>query len=215
MLLFAVMACSILIRFLEDRSVDSMNKSFISMYNDRLIPAADLFYIAENANAKKLCLEDALYGRPGQQIEKGNLEVVVRQFNKRMDSLISKYQKTYLVGAEKTGLAALNAMLFRSRQLEKQVLELILTGNQAAAQSYYEHRYMAVAELAVQQLSDLMAIQKQIGEELIKDSEFMVSGSKLYSALQIALAIVIGMLIVGLVFSSNMVKISNDKFHLN
>jgi hypothetical protein len=50
---------------------------------------------------------------------------------------------------------------------------------------------------------------------LIKDSEFAVSGTRIYSSLQLALAIIIGILIVAIVFASNVVKIPNDKFKLN
>ena len=52
-LLFCIMACTLLIRFLEDKSVKNMNKSFVSMYNDRLIPATDLFFVAEHTYQKK------------------------------------------------------------------------------------------------------------------------------------------------------------------
>ncbi len=58
--LFGVMACTILIRLLEDKSIKEMNNAFISMYNDRLIPATDLFYLAENLYAKRYLLESMI-----------------------------------------------------------------------------------------------------------------------------------------------------------
>lgn len=214
-LLFAVMTCSILIRFLEDQSVKSMNESFVSMYNDRLIPATDLFYIAENANAKKSLLEEALYSSEQPSGDQMSLTERLKSFNATIDSLMRKYRKTLLVKQEKAKLIELQQRLSDNVQAENNILMLLKSRNLASARKLYENKGRASADLAIQKLSELMAIQKQVGQELIKDSAFMVSGSKIYSALQVALAIVIGILIVGIIFTSNVVKINNDKFNLN
>jgi hypothetical protein len=214
-LLFAVMTCSILIRFLEDQSVKSMNESFVSMYNDRLIPATDLFYIAEKANAKKSLIEEALYPAEHQIKDQVELSERLEGFNAGIDSLIRKYKKTLLVEQEKAKLIELGQRISDNVQAENSILQLLEDKNPAAARNLYEQTGRASADLAIKKLSELMAIQKLIGQELIKDSAFMVSGSKLYSALQVALAIVIGILIVGIIFTSNVVKINNDRFNLN
>jgi hypothetical protein len=214
-LLFAVMTCSILIRFLEDQSVKSMNESFVSMYNDRLIPATDLFYIAENANAKKSLLEEALYSSEQQSGDQVSLTEKLNSSNATIDSLMRKYKKTLLVKQEKAKLIELRQRLSDNVQAENNILTLLKNRNLTSARKLYENKGRASADLAIQKLSELMAIQKQVGQELIKDSAFMVSGSKIYSALQVALAIVIGILIVGIIFTSNVVKINNDKFNLN
>jgi hypothetical protein len=214
-LLFAVMTCSILIRFLEDQSVKSMNESFVSMYNDRLIPATDLFYIAENANAKKSLLEEALYSSEQPSGDQMSLTEKLKSANATIDSLMRKYKKTLLVKQEKAKLIELRQRLSDNVQAENNILTLLKNRNLTSARKLYENKGRASADLAIQKLSELMAIQKQVGQELIKDSAFMVSGSKIYSALQVALAIVIGILIVGIIFTSNVVKINNDKFNLN
>jgi len=219
LLLFAVMACTLLIRLLEDRSVKSMNKSFISLYNDRLIPATDLFYIAENANAKKSLLEEVLYATagPDQNFDQRMQGVMqeMRHFNAAIDSLVLKYKKTFLVRQEKSQLAELDKRLFSNAEIETTLLQMIGRQEIAAARSLYEQAGRAATDKTIRKLSELMSIQKQVGAELLKDSAFMVSGSKLYSTLQTGLAIVIGILIVGIVFTSNVVRISNEKFNLN
>lgn len=215
MLLFAVMVCTILIRFLEDESIKSMNASFVSMYNDRLIPATDLFYIAENANAKKSLLEAALYSPEQQSADQTILAEKVKHANEAIDSLIAKYKKTFLVKPEKAKLLELDKRLFSNAQIEQRIIQTLTKEDLLLARKLYESIGRSSADETIKKLSELMAIQKQVGEELIKDSVFMVSGSKLYSALQVALAVVIGILIVGIVFASNVVKISSDKFNLN
>jgi len=214
MLLFAVMACSILIRMLEDKSVEDMNESFVSMYNDRLIPATDLFYISEHVQQKRSLIEEELYAIKGG--ERGiDIPKEMAGYDAAIDSLMSKYEKTLLVRQEKDQLRELKRRLLQSEQLESSTVRLISEKQGEAARRLFESSGRQASKQAVAQLSVLMRTQKMVGQELLKDSEFMVSGSKLYSTLQVALAILIGVLIVGIVFTSNLVKISNEKFHLN
>lgn len=213
-LLFCVMACTILIRFLEDKSVRDMNESFVSMYKDRLIPATDLFYVAQNTYAKRSLLESALY----TQLEGMNPQALADQlndFNIIIDSLIKKYEKTFLIEQEKQHLIELKDRLTNTAKVDADLLELLRKKDFNKAGNLYENAGRVSSDRTIQKLSELMGIQTRVGEELIRDSTYMVSGSKLYSALQIALAIVIGILIVGIVFTSNVVKINNEKFNLN
>lgn len=214
MLLFCVMGCTILIRFLEDKSVRDMNESFVSMYKDRLIPATDLFYVAQNTYAKRSVLESALY----TQLEGKSPLTLTEQlssFNVVIDSLIKKYEKTFLVEQEKRHLIELKDRLANTAQLDERLVRLLHDGDFVNAGKLYENAGRESSDRTIQKLSELMGIQTRVGEELIRDSDYMVSGSKLYSALQYALAIVIGILIVGIVFTSNVVKINNEKFNLN
>ena len=64
-------------------------------------------------------------------------------------------------------------------------------------------------------LSALIKIQSKVGNDLIKGSKIFVSGTKVYSTLQVILAIVIGIMIVAIVSASNAVKIQSEKFNLN
>lgn len=213
-LLFCIMACTLLIRFLEDKSVKSMNESFVSMYNDRLIPATYLFYVAENAFLKKSLFERTLYGAE-QGFDPSELRRELKIRNASMDSLINKYEKTFLVKQEKDQLYELKKALTAAVEVENKILNVAAEQGMEPARILYNNERAKTSIETIKKLSGLMNIQKQVGEELIKDSAFMVSGSKLYSGLQVALAIVIGILIVGIVFTSNVVKISNDKFNLN
>ncbi|SDJ98599.1 Four helix bundle sensory module for signal transduction [Pedobacter sp. ok626] len=213
-LLFCIMACTLLIRFLEDKSVKSMNESFVSMYNDRLIPATDLFYVAENAYLKKSLFEDALYGAD-QAFDAESLKSKLAKLNVSIDSLINKYGKTFLVKLEKEQLEELKKGLESTVGVENRILAIATTQGVEEARKLYNNEGRDSSNKTIKKLSELMSIQKQIGEELIKDSAFMVSGNKLYSSFQVVLAIVIGILIVGIVFTSNVVKINNEKFNLN
>jgi len=214
-LLFCIMACSILIRYLEDKSVKSMNESFISLYNDRLIPATDLFYIAEYVDQKQRIIEEILYpeGKTASNTELVNMKL--QRINVSIDSLINTYEKTYLVKQEKENIMELKGNLKAVKIIEQGTLDVINTDRPEKARAMHELAGRKASGDIIKGLSELMRIQRQVGAELTKDTEFMVSGNKLYSAFQTVLAIVIGILIVGIVFTSNVVNIRNDKFNLN
>lgn len=212
--MFCIMACTLLIRFLEDKSVKSMNESFLSMYNDRLIPATDLFYVAENSYLKKAFI-DASLDSSEESFNPTDFKRRVAELNGSTDTLLIKYGKTFLVKQEKDQLDALKKGMAVSREIESKIVLVAIEQGVEAARVLYHNEGNKASIKNMKRLSALMSIQKQIGEELIKDSAYMVSGSKLYSGLQVALAIVIGILIVGIVFTSNVVKINNDKFNMN
>lgn len=214
-LLFCIMACTILIRFLEDKSVKSMNKSFVSLYNDRLIPATDLFYIAEYVDQKRSLVEEVFYSSTTQTFNEADLKQKLDRINVSIDSLIKDYEKTFLVKQEKLKITELKAWLAGHNRIEDRLLNAAsVQGLEKARIMYQTFGRNAPGEI-IQKLSELMRIQRQVGEELTKDTAFMVSGNKIYSSFQLVLAILIGILIVGIVFTSNVVKISNDKFNLN
>ncbi|MDY0906552.1 MCP four helix bundle domain-containing protein [Pedobacter sp. CFBP9032] len=207
-LLFCIMCCSLLIRILEDKSVASINQSFISMYNDRLVPATDLYSIAESLYQKNTILQDALVD---QQKNPVNNILKMSVHNRRIDSVINKYGLTLLVKQEQTFLNELKKSLRLQQQMEMQVLNL----NGAERNRIYESTGRKINNHTLAKLSALIKIQSKVGNELIKDSKIFVSGTKIYSTLQGVLAVLIGVMIVSIISASNMVKIQSDKFNLN
>jgi len=212
-LLFFVMACSILIRILEDKSVKSMNKSFMSMYNDRLIPVTDLYYIAEHMHAKQALFERSLFSRDSSDLATINERINLR--NAAVDSLINKYEKTQLVDQEKKSLDIFKNRWMKAAVIEKDIIQMITGNAMDKGRKLYENTGRQAIQGSIQKLSELISIQSKVGQELIQDSVFMVSGSKIYSALQLALAILIGITIVAIISASNVIKLKNDKFNLN
>ncbi|RZL31358.1 MAG: hypothetical protein EOO96_16285, partial [Pedobacter sp.] len=207
-LLFCIMCCTLLIRFLEDKSVNKINESFISMYNDRLVPATDLYFVAENLYHKNTILQDALVNNESQSL---NSQLQIKKHNQKIDSVINKYELTLLVKQEKAFLKDLKIALNIQGQLESKMLAL--TGNER--KQIYESIGKSATAQTLTKLSALIKIQSKVGDELIRDSKIFVSGTKIYSTFQGILAVFIGIMIVSIISASNMVKIQNDKFNLN
>ncbi|QNR82763.1 MCP four helix bundle domain-containing protein [Pedobacter riviphilus] len=208
-LLFCIMCCTLLIRFLEDKSVEQINESFISMYNDRLVPATDLYFIAENLYYKKEILQDILLGN--NIIHPSAGLVKMNKHNRKIDSVINKYELTLLVKQEKSFLNDLKRALTVQQGLEVKILNMAGTEERAI----YESLGREATNQTLAKLSALIKIQSKVGNDLIKGSKIFVSGTKIYSTLQVILAIVIGIMIVAIVSASNTVKIQSEKFNLN
>jgi len=206
-LLFCIMCCTLLIRFLEDKSVTKINESFISMYNDRLVPATDLFFIAENLYHKNAILQDAF----SNGIQPSGSILNISKHNRKIDSVINKYELTLLVKQEKAFLSDLKNALDIQQKLEHKMLTL--SGSEG--KNVYELVGRSAATQTLNKLSALIKIQSKVGDELIKDSKIFVSGTKIYSTFQGILAVIIGIMIVSIISASNIVKIQNDKFKLN
>jgi hypothetical protein len=212
-LLFFVMACSILIRILEDKSMSNMNASFVSLYNDRLVPAMDLYHIVDNVYSKKNLIESVVYTKTAAQ--EVNLRSRLGGYNKNIDSLLVKYEKTYLVKQEQLQLKDLKQNFQIMLKMEQQLLSQIYKQEKAAALTLYERDTEPIFLKTTAHLTAMIDTQKQVGKEIIKHTENIVSGTKIYSNLQLALAILIGILIVSILFTSNVVNIRNDNFRMN
>jgi hypothetical protein len=208
-LLFCIMCCTLLIRFLEDKSVEKINESFISMYNDRLVPATDLYFIAENLYHKSAILQQTLSESGAVNSSIGIVKM--NKHNRKIDSVINKYELTLLVKQEQNFLNDLKKALVIQQGLEVKILSIA----GAEGREIYESMGRNAANQTLIKLSALIKIQSKVGSELIKGSEIFVSGTKVYSTLQVILAIVIGIMIVAIISASNAVKIQNEKFNLN
>jgi hypothetical protein len=210
--LFGIMACSLLIRFLEDKNIKKINQSFISMYNDRLIPATDLYFIGENLFYKADIFQDFLLDEDDFNIKHALAKLLA--FNQKIDSVVNKYERTYLVKQEELHLTDLKSAIVNQKRVENDILS-IAEKDFDKSKVVYEVTGRKASLETLSRLSDLIKIQSKVGDELIKDSNIVVSGTNLYSTFQVFLAIAIGILIVAILTTSNIVKIQNDKFNLN
>jgi hypothetical protein len=214
LLLFLIMACTILIRVLEDRSIKNMEKAFASLYNDRLIPATDIFYISEKLYTKRLLLETFVHS-DNNQLNVQQLSQKLNGYNKAIDTLLAKYEKTFLVKKEQNHLTELKVKLQENKILERNILSNANQLEKSALRKLYDNSSGQSFTDISAILSQLTKVQTVVGEQLTSDSRDIVSGTNLYSTLQIILAIIIGILIVSILFASNVVNIRNDNFNLN
>ncbi|MEH6307100.1 MCP four helix bundle domain-containing protein [Olivibacter sp. CPCC 100613] len=213
-LLFCIMACSVLIRVLEDKNVKSISHALLSMYDDRLVPASDIFYMTEHLYAKKFLMFRFLNDSTISFETIQHLGLQMEHHNQFIDSLLNKYEKTYLVDKEKLYLEGFKEQLNRYRLLEDHLLQASALNIQERVKKYRDSGQAAL-DRTIEGLSALEHLQTQVGRDLMADAQFVMSGTRFFSTLQLILSIVIGIMVVVLVLESKSVIKKKQPFNLN
>jgi hypothetical protein len=211
-LLGVVMCVVVLFNIILQKNISDINNSVNSIYEDRLIPATDIFYLSENLHHRQLLVEQFLF-RDGSDIEL--LKASLDQHNRKMDALIQKYEKTYLVKEESMFLEKFKRSVENYSSVESRILALSAVQQKPGAIKLYEASGRASIESTINQLTSLTTIQSSVGEKLVNDTKGIVATSNFLSDLQLVLAIVIGLMITSLVISSKIINQPQAKFRWN
>jgi hypothetical protein len=209
--LAVMMLLIILLSLWESYNVNKISKSFRSIYEDRLIPAVDLYLISGHIQNKRNKLVSFLFT---DKISVEEIKYVLSSENKQLDTLINKYQKTYLVEAETNHLQNLKKNL---KIFERDELLLINASlaNKEFARNLYLNTTINFYENIDQDLILLTQVQTQIGKELLAESSKSQSSSSLISQLQIVVAIILGLIIMILIITDKQVILKQEKYNLN
>lgn len=211
-LLGVVMCLVVVLNIVLQKNISDINRSVNSIYNDRLIPATDMFYLSENFHHRQLAIEKFLFTN---DYNTGQLKAKLNKYDNEMLALITKYEKTYLVEEESVFLKKFKLNVAKYSALEKNVLVLSEQGKKVEALSLYEKKGRASLENIIGDLSDLTIIQSAVGGKLVNDTKVIVATSNILSDLQMVLAIVISAMITALVISSKIINQPAAKFKWN
>lgn len=213
LLLTSIMVLITLSTFISRSNIRTIDESFSSIYQDRLIPTIDIVYLSESLFNKRLLLERHLVSKgttsPSQVSQQ------LHRHNQRIDSLITEFKKTYLIEEESQHLQALKIHLGDYAAQEKAILLLSASANDEAGQVLFNGKGADTFQLAIRQLNKLTEIQSIIGQALMKESKSESSQFNLISTLQITIAIIIGLLVLGLIHNATIIKQDSQPFHLN
>ncbi|WP_439556969.1 MCP four helix bundle domain-containing protein [Dyadobacter sp.] len=217
-LLAGIMLVIVLGTILSQHNVEGIGHSSASIYNDRLIPATTIIYITENLYSKRLALENHLFSSSAAVSDKvGNQ---LKSYDKSIDSLLSLFEKTYLVEEEAKSLSAFRDQNSRYVMLEAEILSLCAAGNvEEGKRIFAQHGALKFRE-AVTSLNELTDIQSNVGKDLMKESKSNMASFGVITSLQIGLALVIGLMILALFYDSKIIekpalKDKSQYFNLN
>lgn len=185
-------------------NVEGIDESFSSIYQDRLVPATTILYLTENLYRKRLSLENYLYSDERQL--PAHVKAQLRAHDRSVDSLIRLFEKTYLVDEEAKSLQAFKSQIARYSKLEGQVLALCASGAFADAKQLFSAPGATTFESTILNLNELAGIQSTIGKDLMKASKVNVASFGIISFLQIALAIITGLVVIVLIRNSQIIQ---------
>ena len=220
LLLGGIMVVIVLGTIVSRRNISGIDRSFSSIYQDRLIPATTIIYLTENLYGKRLLLEKHLL-TPPNEMSSEKVSVLLLKHDKSIDSLIHLFEKTYLVDQEAKSLSVFKNRVDEYALLERMMLNLYNAGHPEAGKEIFEGAGARTFQSTISNLNDLTKIQSLVGKELIKESQGNFASYTMISFLQLGLAIIIGLIILvfiknsGIINKPKAIKDEGQHFHLN
>ncbi|MFC5409579.1 MCP four helix bundle domain-containing protein [Larkinella bovis] len=212
-LLTGIMLLVVLCTLISRSTIKDIDKSFSSIYQDRLIPAVDMVYLSENLYTKRLLVENYLFA--AADIQPAQIQSQLTKQNQAIDSLIRKFEKTVLTVDEAKNLRDFKNRVDAYAQIEREILQLSQVGNQPAGSELFNGLGSTTFLQSIKSLNELIKIQSAEGQVLVNESMSESSQFTMISTLQIAVAIIIGLLILGLIHNSKIINQERQPFHLN
>lgn len=203
----------LLAKWVEQGKVEQMDKSFLSIYADRLVPATAIFDIRENMHLKREALHALLHpeGPPS-----GFSDQTISTSNKAIGDLLVEYKKTYFLKKEADHLKSFETNLLAYNQQENAVLTHLSNGDLFSANQLYERDAVPHFRAATQKLTDLNHIQKEIGKEMLTGSQQSMASFLLLSKLELGLILLFSVLALVLIYASRaVIQRKVDTFHMN
>lgn len=219
LLLGGIMVAIILGTVLSRNNINGIDKSFSSIYQDRLIPATTIIYLTENLYNKRLSLEKYLFSE--EPVDHKAILLQLNQYNINLDSLTKAFEKTYLVEEEARILADFRDRIRAYSLLESQIIDQQRSGNPVMAKELFEGAGATTFQNSLVHLNELAKIQSEVGNKLMLKSKTDFAGFAILSFLQIGLAVILGLIILVLIKNSRIInnadilKTKGQNFNMN
>lgn len=176
--------------FLSRRSVHDIQQASASIYKDRLVPAGMLVNLTAAVYRKRLLLETYILATNKPNM--GLIQSTLDRFNRRIDSLVTEFERTELTVNEADRLKLLKQRLTVYNQLEGE-LTTTLINQPTAQQALFAGSGATTFGQLAQTLDELASIQLTVGEELVNESRGETKYIYALTAVQIGLVLLIGL----------------------
>jgi hypothetical protein len=181
---------------MENRNVSELGGSFSSVYEDRLLVESYIYQLSEHLYQKKILLDQC------RTTADDNLAPGLATHNQAIQTLIRNFEKTELTQPESEVLHALKSNLGQIADRENAFLRLTTSGEAMQIQSDLDERLQS----AFRQLHQLSLIQLAEARRLRDNSKKLVAGFTLFTQVELAMLIVIGIIIQLLIVTARPVK---------
>ena len=210
LILSFILLAILLSSLLENRNLKQINSDFTSLYKDRLIPAAEAYFIAEHLHEKDLLLE-RLAELNKNEYQKFEQQLISK--NQAIDSLILEYEKTYFVNEESKSFKHFKTNLERYLVSEKKIITLIEANKIEKSKQIINRETLVLLDSLQKDLHTLASIQARVGKELLENSRSDFASNNLLYYLRFVLTLVVGFFILLLVRTSGMMSLEKKNYN--
>lgn len=177
-----------------------LDKSFSSMYEDRLLAESYLFQLYDQLQQKSETFQASLQGNH-QSMDEFDFGL----FQQKLDAIINKYEKTHLTTEEETTYQRFKTILTNMEAIDAQVMAQ--TKRHGLVQANLIETSEASTAKAFAVLSELSEIQTSEGQVLRSQSKRIMLGNLSSSYFEMAILVIIALLIQALVLSSKTLQL--------
>lgn len=182
---------------MESRNVSELDGSFSSVYEDRLLVESYIYELSDHLYQKKILLDQCRVS-PSDE----SLVPALTTHNQAIDRLIHDYEQTELTEREAEIFHALKANLLQMTARETDWLRQTASSEATLTQTDLNDRLQS----AFRQLHQLSVIQLEEAKRLRDNSKKLVAGFTMFTQVELAMLIVIGIIIQLLILTSVPVK---------
>jgi hypothetical protein len=199
-LLTGILIVVVLASLSMNQAIQYMDQSIESVYADRLKPAVDLVHLSELFHRKRILMQSFLTGQSPLMLKELQMELI--SDNAQSDSLISSFEKTRLIGIEEEKLGVFKADM-NAYVRRKEAIML------------FENQGGQIFQNGIATLHAIADIQSEIGKKAVKNAHHQAAGGFIMISLLIAVCVVAGLIILGLLKSESILDRKSELFHLN
>lgn len=196
------------ISWIDKRNVNTLNTSFSSVFEDRLLVESYIFQLTDHLYQKKI-----LYTACTDYFLPDDLRTKITYHNNKISTLVADYEKTLLTEAEAVYFTHLKTNLSEIQNLEnKLILSSANNENSAALMEKMQNGF----DIALLDLNRLSRIQIEEGRLLNDQSKKITAGANMLTQFELVMIIGVGLLVQILIFASkSVVPKKPQQFNLN
>lgn len=199
-LLALVLGLVMLNNLVERNQIRRLDKSFSSMYEDRLLAESYLFQLYDQLQQKNELFQASLMGKHSDA-----KQFDFNQYQQKLKVILEKFEKTQLTKAEADKYQRFKTILADMSAIDVQVVAQ--TGPYGEIQANLIERSEASTIKAFAVLAELSEIQTSEGKVLRSQSKRIMLGNLSASYFEMAILVIIALLIQALVLSTKTLQL--------
>lgn len=188
-----IMTIFFAINWVDKNNANTLDSTFDSVYEDRLLVESYIFLLSEHLYQKKITMSAC-----GSYMEQPILAEKINNHNKSIHDLVTAFGKTKLTREESSYFAQLKNGLGEIENLEEKFFSSVSQESRTPVMALMEKQF----ETAIGDLNQLSKIQITEGKVLKDQSKKILAGSTLLTQFELVIIIGIGILIQILIFAS-------------
>lgn len=212
LILSAFFVLLLITEFIEKKSLKSIDRDFSSLYQDRLLPASQMYELSELLYQKRLLFENIA---DDEEFLPELTSKEIQSLNTQIDQVLQDYGKTYLVDKEEIYFEEFNKHYQEYLVLENDILENLRQKDFSTATLLINKSVKDYFKILNLDLHNLASIQPEVGQELMAHYRSSSGMTSLLYYFKIALTILIGVFVLRLLGLEQLLRQPKQKFELN